>query len=83
MANKYWETETPVIMSTSTNEIRVYPENGKIQVYPKVDNAPRGIGRGATIDLAGMTRKQVDELEKQVVAAINKRRADIRKEGLE
>lgn len=60
MASKYWETETPITLTTEKNEVRAYNEAGKIQVYPRISSG-RGIGRGATIDLEGCT---VDDLKK-------------------
>jgi hypothetical protein len=67
---KYWETEQPRVLSTEKNEIRFYPENGKIQVFPKVSNAPRGVGKGATIDLDSMTVDELRQLGAAVAEAI-------------
>jgi hypothetical protein len=50
---KYWTEEDPTILSTNKNEVRFFPEHGKIQVYPKIETG-RGIGRGATLNLEGI-----------------------------
>lgn len=70
MANKYWETETPVVMDTEKNEVRFFMEAGKVQVYPKVASAARGIGKGATIDLAAMEVDELNELQELIGKAI-------------
>lgn len=71
MAKKYWEVEEPKVISTEKNEIRVFKEHGKIQVYPKISSAARGIGRGATIDLEVMTKEELEELRKLLNSAID------------
>jgi hypothetical protein len=70
MANKYWETETPEVMQTEKNQLRFYPENGKVQVFPVVASAANGVGRGATIDLASMTADELEELKSRIEHAI-------------
>lgn len=49
---RYWEFEDPKIVRTEANEFRWFKECQKLQVYPIVERAPRGIGRGVTIDLS-------------------------------
>lgn len=60
---KYWETETAKVLKTEKNEIRVFQENGKIQVYPLVPSAPNGVGKGSTIDIQSMSPAELYELE--------------------
>lgn len=60
MAMSYWKTETPVVKQTLKNEIRVYNGAGKLQVFPRLENTVHGVGKGATLDLAGLS---VTELE--------------------
>lgn len=50
---RYWEHAEAYTISTEKNEIRVYKEHGKLQVYPKIETG-RGIGRGATLNLEGV-----------------------------
>lgn len=68
--SKYWENEKPTVLSTEKNEVRFFNEAGKVQVYPKVPNTARGIGKGATIDLASMTVEELKELDALIQAAI-------------
>lgn len=62
-SKKYWERESAKIIPLGKNVFKLFTENGKIQIYPKVDTAPNGVGRGSTIDLEHMTS---DELQKLV-----------------
>lgn len=59
----YWNSEKPVTFRTEKNEFRVYEEACKIQVFPIVPNAPRGIGRGATIDLEEMDLEELESFQ--------------------
>lgn len=70
MSNKYWETEEPVVLESEKNQIRVFTEAGKVQIYPKVASAARGIGRGATIDLAAMSPEELEALQVEIEKAI-------------
>lgn len=67
---KYWEVETPTIFESEKNVVKVYKENGKIQVFPKVPGTAHGVGKGATIDLETMSVEQLMELRELVVNAI-------------
>ncbi len=66
MSKKYWEEETPMVLDTKRNEVRFYPEFGKVQVFPKVWNAKRGIGHGATLDIELLSREEVAELKRML-----------------
>lgn len=59
---RYWEREKPKIVVLGKNVFKLFLENGKIQVYPKVDSAPNGVGRGATIDLERMKEDELNHL---------------------
>lgn len=59
---KYWEREQPKVIVLGKNVFKLFVENGKVQVYPKVDTAPNGIGRGSTIDLEQMNKKELQNL---------------------
>ena len=72
MANKYWETETPVTVVTEKNEVRVFNKAGKVQVYPRITSG-RGIGRGATIDLEGCTVEELKQIKELINTAIDQR----------
>jgi hypothetical protein len=48
---KYWEAENPIIKESSKNVVKIYRNQGKVQVFPKVEKSRHGIGRGATMDL--------------------------------
>ncbi|MEI2364624.1 hypothetical protein [Niallia circulans] len=48
---KYWEVEKPTIKESSKNVVKVYRNQGKVQVFPIVEKSKHGIGRGVTIDL--------------------------------
>jgi len=76
---KYWELEKPLIQSNQHNDIRFYQKHGQVQVYPVVPSAPRGIGRGATIDLNGMTDNELDAFEANILKAI----ATVRRQRVE
>lgn len=68
--SKYWETEKPVVLSTEKNEVRVFLDAGKVQVFPKVANTARGIGKGATIDLEAMDVDEMKQLQELISKAI-------------
>jgi hypothetical protein len=59
---KYWEREKPKVVVLGKNVLKLFLENGKIQVFPKVDTAPNGVGRGSTIDLEHMNKKDLENL---------------------
>lgn len=67
---KYWEREKPKVVALGRNVFKLFVENGKIQVFPKVDNAPNGIGRGSTIDLEHMSIKELQNLVQVIQYAI-------------
>lgn len=48
---RYWEFEEPKILRTKSNEFRLFKECKKLQIFRIVEKAPRGIGKGVTIDL--------------------------------
>jgi hypothetical protein len=71
MANvKYWEVEAPKVIEGEKSVAKIYTDNGKIQVFPKVPNTKHGIGRGATLDLETMDVEALKELQKQIDLAI-------------
>lgn len=74
-AVKYWETETPVEIKGSKSVAKVYPENGKIQVFPVVANSRFGIGRGATLDLTSFSVEDLKALQAEIGKAIDKQLA--------
>lgn len=67
---KYWEREQPKIVVLGKNVFKVFLENGKIQVYPKVDTAPNGVGRGSTIDLENMSLNDLSMLNQLINYAV-------------
>lgn len=72
MANaKYWEVETPVEIKGEKSVVKIYKEAGKIQVFPVVQSAKYGIGKGATMDLESMEVAQLIELHAEITKAIN------------
>jgi len=71
MSKRYWEVETPVVFRSEKNEIRIFNEHGKIQVYPRVEGAAHGVGRGATIDLESMSIEELRELRDLINKAID------------
>ena len=67
---KYWEREEPKVVPLGNNILKLFIQAGKIQVYPKVDTAPNGVGRGSTIDIENMTIKEMENLIKVIQYAI-------------
>lgn len=67
---KYWEVETPVVIEGEKSVAKIYPENGKIQVFPVVKNTKHGIGRGATLDLETMDIDALKQLQEEINKAI-------------
>lgn len=55
---KYWEKESPEVGTFGRTVLKVFPNAGKIQVYPRVHGSPNGVGRGATIDLEHMSKEE-------------------------
>lgn len=66
----YWNEEVPEVIRTEKNEFRIYPTACKIQVFPVVPNAPRGIGKGAVIDLEVMSEGDLNKFEDLITVAI-------------
>jgi hypothetical protein len=58
---KYWEREKAKVVPLGKNVFKLFPENGKVQVYPKVETAPNGVGRGSTIDIEGMSSTEHEQ----------------------
>lgn len=67
---KYWELEKPVELSTEKNVIRVFMENGKAQIFPKVAGTAHGVGKGATVDLEMMTIEELEQFRLLINQAI-------------
>lgn len=67
---KYWELEKPVELSTEKNVIRVFMENGKVQIFPKVAGTAHGIGKGASADLEMMTIEELEQFRLLINQAI-------------
>lgn len=67
---KYWEREQAKVISLGKNVFKLYLENGKIQVYPKVETAKNGVGRGSTIDLEHMNDKELLQLLQVIQYAV-------------
>jgi hypothetical protein len=59
---KYWVVEQPREIITEKNVIKCFPDNGKLQVFPRISSAPNGVGKGATIDLEAMSVEQLQQL---------------------
>ncbi|WP_203334663.1 hypothetical protein [Planococcus beigongshangi] len=68
---KYWEVENPVIKKSEKNVIKVYREQGKVQVFPRVEGSKHGIGRGVTLDLEKFHPNELFELKALIVEAFN------------
>ena len=69
---KYWEREQAKIVTLGKNVFKLYAENGKLQVYPRVESAKNGVGRGATIDLEQMSETEMTQLLQVLEYAVNK-----------
>jgi hypothetical protein len=69
---KYWETETPKVLILGKTVLKIFTTNGKVQVFPKVESAPNGVGRGSTIDLESMNKTDMDNLVKAIQYAVSK-----------
>lgn len=69
-AKKYWEREQARVVTLGRNVFKLYPENGKLQVYPRVEGARNGVGRGSTIDLEHMSEKELLQLLQVVQFAV-------------
>jgi hypothetical protein len=61
-AKKYWEVEKPQVMKTGKNEFRLFADNGKLQVYPRIQTTATGVGRGTTVDLSTMSVEELQRL---------------------
>jgi hypothetical protein len=68
---KYWEVETPVVIEGEKSVAKIYTENGKVQVFPKVAGTRHGIGRGATLCLETMDIVTLKRLHAEITKAIN------------
>lgn len=68
---KYWEAESPVIRKSEKNVVKVFREQGKVQVFPRVEGSRHGIGRGATLDLEKFAPDELHELKFLIVEAFN------------
>ncbi|MEC0276853.1 hypothetical protein [Peribacillus frigoritolerans] len=62
---KYWVHEEAKVIATINNEIRFFPQHGKVQVYPKVstERAAHGIGKGATINFDTFTKMELSQFK--------------------
>jgi hypothetical protein len=67
---RYWETETPEVMAVGKTVLKVFRKNGKIQVYPRVQGSPNGVGRGATIDLEKMSAAEREKVKTLLLETI-------------
>lgn len=67
---KYWEREQAKVIPLGNNVFKLFTENGKIQVYPKVVSAPNGVGRGSTIDIEHMSKEECEKLLQIIQYAI-------------
>ena len=82
MANgkKYWEIETPEIIQSEKNVVKVFVDCGKVQVFPRVAGTAHGIGKGATADLELMDAEQLEELRNLMNATIDVQLAKLAEE---
>ena len=71
ISNKYWETETPIVIEGEKSVAKIYMENGKVQVFPKVANTKYGIGKGATMDLESMNKASLIAFKEEMIKAID------------
>ena len=67
---KYYELETPTIIKSEKNVVKIFKEHGKFQVFPRVLNTKHGIGRGATLDLALLDEETLKQLKSLLNKAI-------------
>lgn len=67
---KYWELEEPVIKKSEKNVVKVFAEQGKLQVFPRVNNSKYGIGRGVTLDLEDFQLDELKELQSLIKHAL-------------
>ncbi|TWT25306.1 hypothetical protein [Planomicrobium sp. CPCC 101110] len=68
---KYWEAERPVVKKSEKNVVKVFREQGKVQVFPRVEGSRHGIGRGAILDLVKFAPDELLELKSLIVEAFN------------
>ena len=64
---RYWELEQPIIYSSDKNVVKVYMNQGKIQVFPSVPSSKYGIGRGATLDLHSFSNERLIDLRESIM----------------
>lgn len=60
---KYYELETPIIVKSEKNVVKLFKEHGRFQVFPRVLNTKHGIGRGATLDLTLLDEETLKQLK--------------------
>lgn len=68
---KYYELETPEILTSEKNVIKIYKDHGKLQVFPRVSNTKHGIGRGSTLDLNSLDVTSLTDLKMLLNEAID------------
>lgn len=68
---RYWEREQAKVVILGRNVLKLYASNGKIQVFPKVETAKNGVGRGSTIDLEHMNETEMRQLLQVIQYAIS------------
>jgi hypothetical protein len=69
---KYWEYETPTVIRTEKNELRIFAQHGKVQVYPIVEGTAHGIGKGATINFDTFTKDELAQFRSKLVNLVNR-----------
>lgn len=67
---KYYELETPIIIESEKNVVRIFKEYGKFQVFPRVSKTKHGVGKGATLDLALLDEETLKQLKSSLNQAI-------------
>ena len=59
------------MLETNKNVIKIFCEQGKIQVFPRVDSTKHGIGRGATMDLIEFNLEELSDLKRLINEVFN------------
>lgn len=70
----YWKVEQPEVIEFGTTLVRVYPKAQKIQLFRKIEDAPRGLSKGVTLDMDELT-----DSDKQSAKALAQRIIDLAK----
>jgi len=61
---RYWEKEEPLIFETDHIRMAIFSEARKVQLYRRIESAPRGVGRAVTLDFESMSEDEIKVLKK-------------------